>query len=570
MKIKFLISAISLALLTSAAAEEFTVTLPANAEIMLGTKTKHFLDFVPVEAIASHTDGDTRTITYDLTNSTVYNYRTWRNGGLTNAGYFTMSTDITKRPQLIFNEEDYSSHLPSEVNHDVTSNKGFETGDIFVNINPEGHLRLNIGETFTAHAMRTWQLTDNVVNNYFIEPDFRYTIIDLDGNPSEDVISVESTPASPWATITALGKGTAIVLVSYDAICLNYFSKATKKEYLGGQFWGASWPENTAAYVVTVDEPATTARPNMTINASYNEGTKKIAGEYVDAEHDVFYYLESEPGYRYTFFPEGVKNVDIAYPDIREGKVSYSGFTSEGVESATDGSYTLLLRQGRQIVRLTDDSGAATYQVLTARPCSREITNLSNPDAEIFSAGDKVKIQYSGLFHPANKLAGIYNMSAYVTYNGIPAGTSLIQNPNQYTFGSNPAAQAIELQIPSDVDPEQTPFFILDDGVIQVTGYGDPIGNHRLIDPAIGRSPNFTAVAHETYFGALPPIELPLKTIPLSINEITPTMESNLTSNIYDLSGRIVLTDGNIESIKELRPGIYILHNGTNSSLIRR
>ena len=30
--------------------------------------------------------------------------------------------------------------------------------------------------------MRTWQLTDNSTNNYFMEPDFHYTVVGLDGN----------------------------------------------------------------------------------------------------------------------------------------------------------------------------------------------------------------------------------------------------------------------------------------------------------------------------------------------------------------------------------------------------
>lgn len=490
----------------------FTVTVPADAHLTIGVKSKHFIDFTPIKPTAEETDGDSKRYTYNLANNQVYNYRTWTQDGLTQAGYFTMSTDAAKCPTLAFTADDYKAYDPHQVNHDPQSNKGYETGDIFVNINPQGHLRLNVGDTFDAHAMRTWELTDNSVNNYFIEPDFHYAVIDTEGKPSTGVIEIDNadTHGSPWSKITAVGNGTAIVLVTYDAIDLNYYSGQTKKEYLGGEYWGAIWPENTGVYVVTVGEEASSAVPNMAINKGYNTGALKMAGENVDAEHDVFYYLNTEEGARYTFTPDGVSDIAIAYPTIGDRTVTYSGFGTEGVTSNGDGSYTLLLKHGRQIVRMTDADGNATYQVLTAKKCHREITNETREGSKIFLPGDKVKIQYDGLFHPANKLAGIYNMSAYVTYNGTPNGSSLILGKGQYTFGSAASAQAVSVNIPADYDVESEPYFAMTDGVIQVNGYGDPIGNHRTISPLAGRSPNFAAVAHKTYFGAIPEVRIPV------------------------------------------------------------
>ena len=164
-------------------------------------------------------------------------------------------------------------------------------------------------------------------------------------------------------------------------------------------------------------------------------------------------------------------------------------------------------------MRLTDDAGNAVYQVMTAKPCHREIINVSREGSNIFQPGDKVKIQYSGLRHPANKLAGIYNMSAYVTYNGIPNGTSLILGSGQYTFGSAASAQAVTIDIPKDHDVASKPEIVMDEGVIQVNGFGDPIGNHRIIDRIGGRSPNFTAIAHKTYFGLIPDVRIPISAV---------------------------------------------------------
>ncbi len=519
---------------------DYTVTLPANADFELAMKFTHFTDFTKVEPTSTNVSGSTKTIIYRLANSQVYNYRTWREGGLTQGGYFTMNTDATKCPTLSFTDADYSAFGAKTIKHDVAWNGGYETGDIFVNINERGHLKLNVGDTYNAHAMRTWQLTDNSTNNYFIEPDFHYTIINPDGTPSTGVIEIENanTTTNPWSKIKAVGNGTAIVLVTYDAIGLNFYAsgKTAKTAYMGGEYWSAIWPENTAAYVVTVGDAANSIEPNMVINEDYNTGALKNSGKYVDAEHDIFYYLDTEEGYTYTFTPAGVSDVQIAYPTIGTQMATYSGFASAGVTKNEDGSYSILLKEGRQIVKLTDASGNSVYQVLTAKTCHREITNVKNPGSNVFQRGDQVKIQYSGLRHPANKLAGIYNMSGYVTYNGIPNGSSLILGSGQYTFGSAASAQAVTIDIPADLEGDQ---LVLDDGVIQVNGYGDPIGNHRVIDPIGGRSANFTAVAHKTYFGAIPDVVIPVsdtRNILAAIN-ITPAEAGMI---VKDADGKIV------------------------------
>ena len=216
---------------------------------------------------------------------------------------------------------------------------------------------------------------------------------------------------------------------------------------------------------------------NMRINETLNEDQKKNAGIYVDAEHDVFYYINDEEAFNYTFKPTGVTTVEISYPTLRENDAIYNtGW--HAITKNEDNTYTLPLKHGRQIVRLGDGTGKYEYQVLTARHAIRNIINETT-GGSVFRPGDNVRVQYNGLFHPANKLSGIYNMSAYITYNGTPTGTALILGPNQYWFGSKPSAQSVTFQIPADWTATT---YDLTEGVIQVTGFGDPIGNHRTID----------------------------------------------------------------------------------------
>lgn len=489
---------------------DFTVTIPKEAKFELGRKTSHFVDFIPLEPKSTEADGDNIKYTYTLAIDGRYAFRTSMENALTQCGWYRFSKNEEERVPLTFTLESYKENDPKTIVHDVKANKGYETGDIFVNINERGHLVLNIGETYKAHAMRSWQITDSQTANFFMEPDFHYTILDLNGNPCNNVVTVEQKEGSAWADLKAVGQGTAIVLVTYDAIDATYYTYGQKNDYMGGHFWSAIWPENTAVYVVTVGEGESSVVPNMKINEQYATATLKNSGIYVDAEHDVFYYLDTEAGFPYTFTPEGVDNVTMAYPTIGEQMATYSGFGNEGVTKNEDGSYTLLLKEGRQIVRMTDAAGKSVYQVLTAKPCHREIINESREGSNVFQPGDKIRIQYSGLRHPANKMAGIYNMTAHIVYNGIPNGSDLILGKGQYTFGSSDDAQSVMIDLPLDMNLDENPELVMNEGVIQVNGYGDPIGNHRLISYYNGRNANFTAIAHATYFGALPEVRIPL------------------------------------------------------------
>ena len=542
---------------------DYIVTLPADAEVFIGKKFSHFTNFTKVEPSKTKVEGNSKKVYYRLADNQVYNFRTWKAGGLTQGGYFTMDIDGGENSYLKFSDSHYEAFGAKTIKHDVNWNGGYETGNILVNINERGHLQLNVGDTYDALPMRSWQLTDTQTANYFIEPDFHYTIIDLEGNPSTGVIEIDNAhpTTEPWSAIKAVGKGTAIVLVTYDAIALNYYkynAKAdslTKTNFMGGEYWGAIWPENTAAYVVTVGDDATAMQPNMFINEAYNEGALKTAGKYVDAEHDVFYYLDTEEGATYTFVPEGVDHIEIAYPTIGEQMATYHGFGTEGVRKNVDGSYTLLLKEGRQIIKLTDAQGNSIYQVLTAKPCHREITNVSREGSAVFQPGDKVKIQYSGLHHPANKLAGIYNMSAYVTYNNIPNGSSLILGAGQYTFGSVPSAQAVTIDIPADYDTSASDTLVMDEGVIQVNGFGDPIGAHRAINKTLGRSPNFTAIAHKTYFGQLPDVRIPVT----AVKRFTLNLQANVDSVEYTITMEGDTLHPNADGIYSPTYGTYII-----------
>lgn len=490
---------------------DYTVTVPTDANVYIGIKFAHFAPFKQVEAKSIETVGGNKVYTYRLANGQQYNFRTWKPGGLTQGGIFYYSTDAAKCPTLAFAEADYAAKSPKFIDHDVKANGGYNVADIYLNINPQNHLKMNVGDKYDVTGFRTWQLVESITNNYFIEPDYHYTVQSLTpGKSVSDIISMERTDTDidQWSKFQAVGNGTVLVTVTYDAIALNQYSNTgVKSSFVGGEYWSAIWPENTGVFVVTVGEDAAGITPNFLVGNNHENATsEKLAGNNVDADFDVFYYKKGDAGFAYTFKPEGAAEVKVAYPTIGENAATYAGFGTEGITKNGDGSYTVLLKQGRQIVALYDEAGKAQYQVLNAKEVEMTIENATRPGSALNIPGDNVTVKFKTLYHPAHKLAGIHNFIATVDYNNLPDGAKATATSNQYMFAATDAAQAVTVTIPASWTVG-TPV-VVDGGAIKITNFGDPIGNHRNTSRLAGRNANFTAVQHTCYFGALPSAEI--------------------------------------------------------------
>lgn len=111
------------------------------------------------------------------------------------------------------------------LDRDTKSNGGANVGDILMNNNTQGYLKLNANATYQLSPMRQWwgsNATWEMGGNYYIlEPDFHYTVVGLDGQPNSSVITVDEN-----GKISAVGAGTAIVLITYDAMTVNYHDGA--------------------------------------------------------------------------------------------------------------------------------------------------------------------------------------------------------------------------------------------------------------------------------------------------------------------------------------------------------
>ena len=531
-----------------------TIKVPAGASVFVGTKTAHYVKFQEVEPVSQTTEGEETTVTYRLADKQQYNYRVSLTGKLTQAGIFTWSTDETKQPELTFTKADMEAKEPTYIDHDVTSNNGYNVGDIFLNINAAGHLQLGaVGDSYDLLPLRNWELIDGITSNYFIEPDYHFTVVNLNGQADNSVVKVEDE------MLTAVGEGTALVLVTYDAMHVNTWSGTEKKDFVGGADWGAIWPENTGIFVVTVGQQTTGITPNIIINKDYlttvtpwgggDPIDTKLSMENLDAEFDVLYYLDTEDGYDYTFTPEGVESVTLARPILGTNAASYAGFKADGVTKNDDGSYTLHLTKGRNIVCLTNAAGKSVYQVITVKPCHRDIL-VNNEAVTSVQPGDKVTVQYSGLFHPAGKLAGIHNFQAFLDYKKAPEGITVTKGKgNQYTMASTATAQCISFTVPEDWTESEV---IIEDGVMGISGFGDPIGNHRATSKVTGRAPNFTAIQQSAVFGRVPAVTLTVD-VPVTgpdvatfedVTDITEPTDGHMSVSTEDDDEREFFTSG--------------------------
>ena len=489
------------------AQEEYNVslTVPYGDEVFIGLKTKHYVPFteqLPI-SVSEDVDAGITTYLYNLANGSNYSFKVSSTDNTTEAfkNHVTyaqkFSITATQGLDLDLTATDangvayldvQAGEVKSYVNRDLQANKTYNVADVYVNGSYSGYNKLNMGDDFQIVNLRNWEIVDNVITNYFIEPDYSYTVLDENFTPSTSVVSVNEN-----GLVHAESNGTAIVLVKYDAM------KAPQQ--LGGDdIFSSIWAENTGVMVFSVGAAESGIVPNMVINEDINtDATQKLSSVNVDAELDVFYYPSGQQGFRYVFSPENVTKVEIANPVIDKvaNTLTYNGFKE--VQKDSDGSYALLLKEGRNIVRLSNANGVE-YYVLKAKEVKITIT----PDKDVYKVGDEISVRFETLYHPVNKLAGVYNMHAQVKYNDSQKGDVLSATRIQYNFAANEKAQTFTFTL-AETNADK---YILDGGVIECTMFGDPYGGHREISYTDGKSPNFTASSRTASFGVLPVIEL--------------------------------------------------------------
>ncbi len=477
-----------------------TLTVPAGSTVTMGTLAKYYV-YSYIEPVSR--DEATNTVTYRVDQNTDYFYRVQNPDGVTYWDYKHWSADdaITLTAEdLHIGDTSFTKDTIYRFEKNV-----YDRADIYLNINTQGYKSMTVGEKFELNSFRNWFAIESFMNAKVALPDMHYRVIDVNGNPSDVVTITPDAVNSNVATMTANKAGTAIVLVTYDAMIHKQGQSSTaSKEF------SAIWPECTGVFVVTVDSDGTGIETNMTLDrmdAAITKDEQRI----LDAEHDILFYL-GDKGASYSFKPESGCTVTVARSTV-SGKMTFSGFTSEGVTVATDGTVTVTgLTTGRHIIKV-EKNGVANYQVVTARGVSYKLVDndgkeLSEAAMKALKAGDTVNLQFSNLVSPKEKLSGVYNFNFSLYYQG-EDGTFFKSDPGGnfgvYDFSGNPDRQRISITIPKYWDGESYTLT----GAIKQGGFAG-IPTHRGITYAAGTNPGFNAPSTSGILARLPELTLAL------------------------------------------------------------
>ena len=523
-------------------AYEITITAPAGSTISAGTFGTYYIYTFADSTVTEDENGVTAVFRVPQTNANHF-YRVQHPDGVTywNFAKWTAATTINvTADDLNLNSETFKKDTIYRFDKNI-----YDRADIYLNANGQGYLDLDVGERFEFNVFRNWMAIESFMNAKVGLPDMHYTVIDPAGNPSDVVTITPDENNSSVATMTANKAGTAIVLVTYDAM--------THVPGQGGKEFSAIWPECTGVVVVTVGADGSSIQTNMMMDRL------DAASTALDAEHDILFYL-GDAGASYSFKPEDGCTVTVNRSVVTD-KMTFAGFTSEGVTVAEDGTVTVSgLTTGRHIIKV-EKNGLATYQVVTARGVSYALQDADgNPlaaDAEIH-AGDTIKVQFTGLFSPAEKMSGVYNFNFSLYYFG-EDDASFRSNPGGsfgvYDFSGNPARQNITITIPKYWDGDSYTLH----GAIKLGGFqAAPIGGHRDVRYATGKPMSHDAADAGMILSRLPEITIALAETDFVDGKLTfvdgdgnAVARTALTVNLTDSAGNkiIVADDGSFPCV---------------------
>ena len=514
-----------------------TLTVPAGSTVTMGTLAKYYV-YSYIEPVSR--DEATNTVTYRVDQNTDYFYRVQNPDGVTYWDYKHWSADdaITLTAEdLHIGDTSFTKDTIYRFEKNV-----YDRADIYLNINTQGYKSMAVGEKFELNSFRNWFAIESFMNAKVALPDMHYRVIDVNGQPSDVVTITPDAVNSNVATMTANKAGTAIVLVTYDAMIHKQGQSSTaSKEF------SAIWPECTGVFVVTVDSDGTGIETNMTLDrmdAAITKDEQRI----LDAEHDILFYL-GDKGASYSFKPESGCTVTVARSTVGD-TMTFNGFTNNGVTVAEDGTVTVTgLTTGRHIIKVEKD-GVANYQVVTARGVSYKLVDndgkeLTEAAKAALKAGDTVNLQFSNLVSPKEKLSGAYNFNFSLYYQG-EDGTFFKSDPGGnfgvYDFSGNPDRQRISITIPKYWDGET---YSLSGAIKQAGWPGVP--THRGITYAAGTNPGFNAPSTSGVLARLPELTLALAKTDFLTGKLSfvgsdgkAIARTSLTVTLKDAAGNVV------------------------------
>lgn len=535
-----------------------TITVPKDSTVDVGKTLKNNY-YTQEFYTGTKTSGENNTDVWsfkiakeaaDKVNGPYHFYRVKNEKGVTYWDFFNPGglTDETKnitltKEDLFIESSDFNNNT---IIRDYSDNQ-HDTANIYMNINAQGYKSMKKGETYELNMFRNWQAIEHFYNRMIALPDMHYEIINLEG---DNVISIkENEKNSSLATMTAQNQGTAIVLVTYDAMySAQGMTDYGANEFYVGSKYSAIWPEFTGVFVVTVDKDGTSIDTGMKIDRQGKEGV-------LDAEHDILYYFDDN-GASFSFKPATGAKVSINRGNLSAAALTFGKeFSTTGITTAGDGTVTITgLKTGRHIVKVEKD-GVASYQVITARKASYELQDAEgNPlnEKSNIKANDTIYVQFSDLVNPCEKLAGIYNHEALIQYLGEDGTVFTAPKTGAYgvyDFSSNAEEQRLPVQIPKYWTGST---YTLKSGGITMKINGSSPTSHRSVSYVTGLEANYEA--EQGISGVLcqmPDIEISLEETEFLERTISFENEKGSALQRKDLTVTLKDAENNVVSLKE-------------------
>ena len=439
---------------------------PENAK----PSSYNYYMFTGVEPLRTEKTSSGTTYVYILPNS-------WYGAIVTGDGCVTYKDLFEKKSNTEIRKTVTTEQLHPEgkdslyVDRTVKRTEGDNTSGILVSGTLSNNVYIGVGQQTPMMVYRQWQAVADTMSNRFLEPEIVYKITDLSGKAVSDVISIENggEGETTWK-INGLKEGTVVVTVWMKAMTLH-----VKED----KFYGATWPELTQVFVVTVGkEPTFDTGMTMFDPGIGKEGRDRP----IDCDMDCFYYDHNDSGYNFTFTPASGTTVTVYNPVL--GKNGITGF-NQGTATKSGDSWTVKLTEGRNIVKM-DNNGQTRYQVLLSLPVIVQINGVDSADAVLKPGEQNVVVfkspygDYGGILNNKGKLAGLYNSGATIWYDdeaGERVATAKQPQYGHYFFLTASEYQTLTFTVPADWDLTKK-YTIHPNGVV-LTGFDGTAGDHR-------------------------------------------------------------------------------------------
>ena len=205
------------------AATRVTVNAPKGSTISAGTFRNYWTyEFAEAASVTESADGMSATFALPVVPAGGwgnYNYhfvRVQHPDGVTYWSFGQWNTqqtiDVT-REDLHIGDSEFTKTTVNGFEKNL-----YDLGNVYLTVNQKGYKNLEVGQSFDLHVFRNWQAIENFHNSQIALPDVHYRVIDVNGNDS-DILTINTDANNTgMASVTANKNGTAIVLVTYDAM----------------------------------------------------------------------------------------------------------------------------------------------------------------------------------------------------------------------------------------------------------------------------------------------------------------------------------------------------------------